>query len=965
SKNLASATAGIENIRSDYEAYYLKVDSAGEALPNAEFTVYADEACTEVWSRTGEKDDELPPVKSADGTAAYKKKDNTNVPKGVVYFRELPVDTYYLKETAYPERNGNNRINFYVEEDRVFRLDVQKPAQGKATQFDLSELQDDGTYSPCMVIEFGGEDYYYIRNKDAVCKLTDGADNLLYIRGRDGQTLLPAIYATLAEGFAAAEGTLYTKDGLTYSNTGAVMLKVLKDFTLTVGEDENPITYKGERPLTLTTAEKTVNKDKYIFATTRTGDTARAELKRGYSEVNASDSNAGALITMGENTSLTLQNINLNGQKDQFNGRALQVKPGASLTIGSSTILQNFKQSASGGSTDGNDIKGGAILLEDGASLTIDGGASRSAIFQNNEVRGGSGADGGAIAIGSGCTVSVKNARFNGNAATSSNANHGKGGAISAMHVDGSLTIENAVFSKNSASAGGGAIQTEGDFSVTLKNDTFTDNEAGADGGAVAVLSGTDDGARLTVDGGTYTGNKATDNGGAIKIGGYGTLTITGNAALRDNTALNGGAVVVAPNASASIESGTLSGNNATQNGGAVHLEGNASLTIQSGATMSENKAASGAAVYVSGSTDTERSGARLSMTGGSITGNSASDTDGGAINVENASAKLYFSGSPVVFDNLSGEVQKNVVLSADDNGVINTSEPGLTGGAIGVYVKEEWVNAHGTFNTPFGTFGQSDANRTYANCFINDRTPALFGVDKGDGFIYWNDAVCKLTDDSDHLLYKKVTVNGRQVLTSAVYATLAEGFAATDGTLYTKDGKTFGSTAAVKLKMLRDYELTAEEVKPALRAVIFTTAETDLKAKTLDEGDTFLFSTTRTEDTGRAVITRTFENADSMIKSHGILTVENLTLDGNEKGRILSVQDGTVNVGDGARLTGGRADNGGAIYAISGRVNINNGSVVTGNTAINGGAIAMATGTLNVNGGEITNNASDGNGGA
>ncbi|MDO4539090.1 MAG: SpaA isopeptide-forming pilin-related protein, partial [Coriobacteriales bacterium] len=561
SKNLASATAGIENIRSDYEAYFLKVDSAGEALPNAEFTVYADEACTEVWSRTGEKDDELPPVKSADGTAAYKKKDNTNVPKGVVYFRELPVGTYYLKETAYPERNGNNRINFYVEEDRVFRLDVQKPAQGKATQFELSELKDDGTYSLCKVIKIGNEDYYYIRNKDAVCKLTDGADNLLYIRGRDGKTLLPAIYASLAEGFAAAEGTLYTKDGLTYSNTGAVMLKVLKDFTLTVGEDENPITYKGERPLTLTTAEKTVNKDKYIFATTRTGDTARAELKRGYSEVNASDSNAGALITMGENTSLTLQNINLNGQKDQFNGRALQVKPGASLTIGSSTILQNFRQTADAASTDDNDIKGGAILLEDGASLTIDGGNARSAIFrgnavENNRTSGKTGADGGAIAIGPGCTVSIRNAQFTGNSATSAAENKGNGGAIGVTGTKGAedvleLTLENAVFTGNTASYRGGAIRTGEKCKLTLTNDTFTGNEAGSaekpgEGGAVAVLSDQENVSALKINGGTYTGNQATSNGGAIKIGGYGTLTITGNAALRDNTALNGGAVVVA-----------------------------------------------------------------------------------------------------------------------------------------------------------------------------------------------------------------------------------------------------------------------------------------------------------------------------------------------------------------------------------------------------------------------------------
>lgn len=497
SKNLASANTGIENIRTDYEAFFMKVDSSGAALPNAEFTIYTPEAVDAqgnpttfdngypklvLWSRDGETYPD--PVKSADGTtdgpAAVKMLNGDAAPKGLVYFRELPIGTYYLLETAYPVRNGNNKITSYVKTDRVLKLEVR----GK-DDFALSELlKVDDTYTTYRSCEKTSSNYYAVGNTEAACKLTDGNDNLLYELGGDGMTLLPAVYSTLEEGFAVAQThSLYDANGA-IADVSALKLKALKDFTLT-----SSINYtSSSRSLTFTTAERTSKTgDTYVFVTNRTSYTSRAEISRAYDE---DDGGNGALITVADGASLTLQNISLDGQKATHSGRAAYVESGGSLTIQGSAQLHNFIDTA-----------GSAIYADDGANVTIGGGT---------------------------------------------------------------------------------------------------------------------------------------------------------------------------------------------------------------------------------------------------ITGNVASEADGGAINAGGENARLFFSGAPMVFNNVSSEnasEQRNVVLSVDSNEVIRT-ETGLTGGKIGVYaidgVSDAIYKAHGLADMPFGTFGHA----RNLNAFVNDRNLSLYGVrsetDEGDVLIYW-----------------------------------------------------------------------------------------------------------------------------------------------------------------------------------------------------------------------------------
>ena len=521
--NLASSNVGIENIRNDYQVSFMKVDSSGSELPGAAFTIYSAILNSSgqpdtfedgypklmLWSRDGEN---YPaPAESADGTAAFKDKDNKTLPKGMVYFRELPLGTYYLLETAYPERNGSGRHTFYAESDRVFKLElkeVEDTATGTASiKFTLSEWKPATESSPAAYEELSKDtqDRYVVSNQEVVCKLTDANDKLLYVQGHqvwENKTessfkRFPAIYSTLEEGFAAAQSGSFVDANGNLATVDALKLKVLKDFSLS-----EPVIYNSDRAITFTTAETKASKnDRYIYSTTRTSDTSRALITRAYSE--DTSANADALITLANGADMTLQNIRLNGQKTRYDGRALHVTEDSELNISNNTRIENFKQEAASGSA--SDLRGGAILLDDNTKLTIDGGYNRTADFRRN-----TGTYGGAIAVGANCIVSITNAQFSGNQAK----NQGSGGAIYAGgYAD--VTVKDSRITGNTAGLGS-AVFAEDQAAVTISGDSIT--------------------------GCSITGNTADgSNGGAINVGGPNAkLYFGGNVTVFDNYGLLG-----------------------------------------------------------------------------------------------------------------------------------------------------------------------------------------------------------------------------------------------------------------------------------------------------------------------------------------------------------------------------------------------------------------------------------------
>ena len=1037
--NIGSANVGIENIRNDFQASFMKVDSEKKALPGAAFTIYTailgsdgqpqtyDDGYPKLvrWSRDGVNYPE--PVESADGTDKFKDKDNNTLPAGMVYFRELPLGTYYLLETYYPERNGAGRRTYYLESDRVFRLSIEEDETNNGVTFTLSEWKPkEGDPTNYDELEKDGK-YYVVGNQEIVCKLTDADNNLLYMQGlheiQDGATssyrLFPAIYPTLEEGFAAAQTRSFVdKDGnpISEENPIDLMLQVLRDYTL-----KKEIVYSNNsRNLTFTTAPITLNsqalkhsKDRYIFSTTRTSDTSRALITRGYSATDSS----GALITIKDGATMTVQSITLNGQKSQFNGRAIHIQDGqlkilADHRYQERTVFEDFAVNADGDI----DAKGGAILLDDNTSLTIDGGYYRAAVFSQNQVVNEitdvahTGADGGAIAVGAYCTFRITNAQFNNNYAVSSTAKKGNGGAISINRTKDAaemmnLPIYNVVFSDNSASYQGGAIRAAENCSLVVNNCTFSKNQANTftgqtdapgEGGAIAVLSRKDSPSTLTISEGIFTGNSAAGSkGGAVKIGGYGELTLTGNVDMSGNTAANGGAVTVAPGARVTMESGTIRSNTASANGGAFYVEAkqeedgtvtSGSLTI-SGGSVTENKASLGSAVFVANN-------AKATITNAGITDNTASASNGGAINVGGPNARIYFGDTPTVFDNFNTQdknQQMNLVLSEDYNDVINTTTGGLVDGVIGVFVIESDSTVfenHGLPGMPFGTFGDR-ATRFNPQVFRSDHALALYGVknneDTSDTLIYWVDVICKLTDDAnDKILYQDInlTINGKKEVrkAQAVYARITEpdnpesdpngfnasheGFDAAQGKLYVRDQSSYrfsdypnNANTTVKLKMLKDYDLDKSILYKGSRTVTFTTAElkadlTQDKEKEMNGwGDYFWFKTDRTGADGKALIRRGFVN-DSMIKATGTrLTLTDITLDGAKDTYKSSANGGIVNVASGSALTveSGAAlqdsettGYGGAVYVETNGTATITGGVITGNTAANGAGVYL-----------------------
>ena len=241
---------------------------------------------------------------------------------------------------------------------------------------------------------------------------------------------------------------------------------------------------------------------------------------------------------------------------------------------------------------------------------------------------------------------------------------------------------------------------------AVLKNAKLICKEDGTDGdgGAIRINNG-----YLEIDGGTIMNCSAGNNGGAVyKNTGTGTLIIKNNASISNCSALNGGALYLVKGTT-DISSGSISDCAAT-NGGAIFVS-------------------SSVVPYTV-----------LNISGGKISGNSASGKGGGiALSDVNANAKLNFSGSAYVHDNYLNGKQCNVQLGYDSNNIINST--GINSSAlIGVYVTDgaNLFDKHGASGMPFGKYDNTDI--VNLRFFVNDRNGLKGGVpiDGIANTIYW-----------------------------------------------------------------------------------------------------------------------------------------------------------------------------------------------------------------------------------
>lgn len=243
-------------------------------------------------------------------------------------------------------------------------------------------------------------------------------------------------------------------------------------------------------------------------------------------------------------------------------------------------------------------ISGNGAVLDGEAKvrvLEVEGGELQ---LLTATVTGGTAASGGGIYNNSG-TITITSSTISGNSASSGGGIYNNGGTV---------TITSSTISGNSASGGGGVYNHDG--GLTLTQSTISGNTA-TRGGGIYNLGTQAAGATVTVQGGSLMANSASrDGGGIANLAGQGStaeLTVE-NVDTRQNQASQGGAISVGGLSSSSVvvtvSDSAISANTVTAGGGALAL-----------------------------ASDGLGAQATISVTGSTLTGNTAGNT-GGAIDV-------------------------------------------------------------------------------------------------------------------------------------------------------------------------------------------------------------------------------------------------------------------------------------------------------------------------------------------
>ena len=253
-------------------------------------------------------------------------------------------------------------------------------------------------------------------------------------------------------------------------------------------------------------------------------------------------------------------------------------------------------------------------------------------IYDNATISGANGADGCAITVEEGATLSFFGGKVENNVSTGNGIilNNGtvnvNGGTFSDNSADkggvfynaGTLNIHGGAITGNRASLGG-AIYNAG--TLVIDCDAISTNSAEL-GGAIYAESGS-----ITLDGAIISNNTAT-HGGAIFVGNSDVTLEVAGATLKDNSAELGGALYV-KDGNYEISGGVFNSNSATS-GGAIYAD-NAKLTVV-GTTFIGNTADNGGAIYTCGSP--------VTLSGVTATRNSATEC-GGAIYANGANVAM------------------------------------------------------------------------------------------------------------------------------------------------------------------------------------------------------------------------------------------------------------------------------------------------------------------------------------
>ena len=258
----------------------------------------------------------------------------------------------------------------------------------------------------------------------------------------------------------------------------------------------------------------------------------------------------------------------------------------------------------------------------------------------------------------------MKGGSIDGNIVSSA-SNYGGG-----VFVYGTFTMENGIITKNSSEQGnGGGVNIGSNGTFTMIDGTISDNDAGTTGGGVNLGAYGASGATMTLEGGTISGNTATMNGGGVGVS-TGDFTMSGGTigGTKLNTAKIGGGVYVdGPNSNFIMTGGTISGNTATQKGGGVYVSSTGSFTLGS-----SSAAASSPVISENTKTGNSTNNVYLDGTILLIVGELKKPVDSGNIGISMATPGVFTSnwsksGLTDTTFFFSDDTERNVALSGSE----------------------------------------------------------------------------------------------------------------------------------------------------------------------------------------------------------------------------------------------------------------------------------------------------------
>ena len=290
----------------------------------------------------------------------------------------------------------------------------------------------------------------------------------------------------------------------------------------------------------------------------------------------------------------------------------------------------------------------------------------------------GNGADAAVVTFNSGETASSVLDGFTiDNQATSNNA---RGIAITNSSTP---TIKNLVIKGNTPPSWqlGAGIYINGG-GATIENTTIGGSAADANScGRGCAVYATTSSYDITITGSTLTYNTADSEGGAVYLTGVTGMTTITNSTIDNNSASKGGAIYSA-GSPLSITNTSIDSNLAVYEGGGIRLNGDAADATITGGSISNNSATNGGGVYI-------ENGADFTYTGGSINGNTASGSSGGGIYSANDGTVLTLTktrikgnktiqrGGGIYFAGVSTATITNCTISGNTVGTSTWEEGG------------------------------------------------------------------------------------------------------------------------------------------------------------------------------------------------------------------------------------------------------------------------------------------------